>query len=551
MPSLVLYNNINNFSGTNAVLSTVAENDNYIFYGNRWGLSRDFTLAGVLTGLNNYNLLITAQQQLISNFSSDFYPLVIQQDGINLYSGNYIYIKDINFSESPYVNTVPFSIEISTFDQQNWSGVYGILEPREEFNYTEDENGIIQLTHSISAKGFNNSQGALETAKQFVLSRSGIQNKINPLFIVNPFNNPYSLQTVEENFDTLNGTYSLNCNYNSDQLSSGSGVFRYTVTTESGYDLGQTQVTIDGTIDLPLGSSVQALRNRYRQINPYNLANTQYVQIFGVNDLRNTPISSGVVENETERNLSFNVVFNNHAGNLVDVDYTTNIQYDNVSQITTVSLNAEIFGYGPLQQRYARVLDYYISGFDSFALASKDYNQNRGLLIPSYSFFPLNVDADTESANYDTFNGKITYSATWTNKLLPPTPLANWDYSINVKPSILQLSSKPSLEINGYYTVFNLNYYNLEEISIQGSANVLRTDNILQGVEDTENAVNSIISRYTTPNKVLTQNSINTGDPNNRSIGWNVGFKTYSPINQALPKFGNNGTQDGQTYDFI
>lgn len=532
MPSIVTYGNVNPFSGSNAILSAVAERDEMVFYGARWCDSQNISLIGELTGCNNFSGLITAQNRLISNFSVDFQPLAIIQDGQVLYSGNYVTVNDINFQESPYVSIVGFQVDLQLYPQSLFSGVFGCLEPQESWNYSEDENGVMAATHSISAKGFNSSQQAIQNARDFVLARSGISSYITPLLISNCNGNPLSLISIQETFDRLNATYSLVENYQVDLINSGSGVWRATVSLESGFEQGINQLTLEGSIDLGKDTSAQDLRNRYNQLNLFSFALNQYSGLTNLTDLNPIPLTSGVVENETEKNLTFSLSFDNNPSPLVYVDYTTNVGYDAISEITTVSINAEIAGRGPLKQRYLNVYNYYTGTFDGYALANSGYLAAISSIVPT--FYPLNPNPNTESTNFNQFAGTINYSATWTNKLQIPYPFQDWNYSINIKPAIKQYSPKASLEQNGYYTIFDLNYYNLEQATFQGNANVVRGSDIQAGVSAAQFVVNDLIGRYTLGTRRLLGNEITTGDPNQRYVSWNVDLKS----NPA--KFGNN-----------
>lgn len=567
MATSVLYAGRNPFSGNSrAVINAVSEADEFIFYSQRWCDSQTIHLLGNLTGCMDFSGLIAAQNNLISNFSTDFKPLVITQTvpftgsglpwnlintqwqsyNINwnapfigggnidavVYSGDYCIIRGIDFAESPYVSICPFDVTINLFPQNLFSGVFGVLSPNEEWNYTESDDGIMGITHSISAVGFNSSQQAIQNAKDFVLSKSGISSYITPLLISNCNGNLPCLQSIEETFDRFNCSYSLVENYNLDLLNSGSGVVRYQTTLNSGFENGINEYSIDGSIDMCQGTSIGHIRNRYNQLNLFNFALTSYSGITNLTDLNPVPLSSGVVENITEKNLTFNVQFDNNSGPLVILDYTTNISYDRISEITSVSISAEIFGRGPLKNRYQNVLNYYNNNFNPYALANADYLAAVPNLVPVG--YTLNPNPNSESQSLDQFAGKINYSATWTNKQTIPLPFQDWNYTINIIPSIRQYAAKPSLEQNGYYSIFDLNYANLEECSIQGDFQVLRSNTINGGVAAAQGIVNGLIQTYAPTSPKMLENNLTTGNSNGMNINFNTKLKgnaKYGNIN--------------------
>lgn len=529
------YNSINPFDdSTNAVLQTVGEDNEFVFYANRWANAQKITLGGVISGCNDYSGLIAAQNTLINNFSVDFKPLEIKQNGITIYSGNYGIIQGVNFQQSPYVSLVNWEIPILLYPEDQFSGFFGVLSPVDTFSYEQSDDNILSLSHSISCVGFTTSQPAIKNAQDFVFSRSGLNNIISPLLIGNCYNNPYLLQSIQENFNRIDGSYSLVENYSTDLANSGSGIVRYTFDLTSGYTDGINSITLAGQISMGKDIDIGHLRNRYKQLDLFNLTLAQYSGMTLLSDLQPYPLASGVVENETDKNLTFNVQFDNNPQPIVAVDATTNISYDSVSQITTVSINAEIFGRGDIKNRWINVLNYYENNFDGFNLANQDYLAAAGSLYPSSPFFALNTNPNTEQTNYDEFGGKITYSASWTNKTAIPYPFQDYTSTINVKPAINQFSPKPSLEINGYYSIFDLNFYNLEDVEFQGTANVLRANDISEGVSAAQNYVNGLIGTYAGNDKRIFENSLGQGGANDRFISWNVKFKDINP------KFGNN-----------
>jgi len=540
----VFYNNQNPFSGISPA-PLVGREQEMIFIGSRWGQVDRFSLFGQITGCNlGFSGMIDRQNQLISGFIPDFKNLIVYQDNISIFSGDYCIVKDINFEESPYINEIPYTISIDCYESGYFSGVFGILDPTEQWDYSEDENGILNLSHTISARGFQNTTQAIENARSFCLDRTGLSGIINPILANNCYNNPYNLLTIQENFDRLNGTYSIIETYNTDLLNSGSGILRYTIDIQSGFEQGINTVNFAGSIDMAKDTSLQHIRNRYKQIDLFSLAFAGYSGITNLNDLQSIPLSSGIVENETEKLLEFNLIFDNNPLPLVGVDYNTTVDYDTVSEITTVSFNSTIFGRGPIKNRWENIYNYYTGIFNGYKLANQDYLLSSGKIYSTY--YPLNINPISQSETLDKFNAQINYTAQWNNKKTIPYPFQDWEYSINIKPSILQITPKLSLEENGYYSLIDLNYFNLEESNFQGSFNILRNSDVNQGVSAAQNILNSIIDRYTVPgsvNKKLMENNLTTGDPNQRYITYNVKFK-------GKPKFGKFGSVNGQSYDF-
>ena len=146
----IFYNNILACpSGQPTPLPSFTENS--IRYNNRWAVLQNVTLHGQLSGCT-YNSLLTAKNNLEQIFSSDFQPLSIIQDNKIVYFSNYNRITDIAFAESSYFGLLNYTVSLESYPIALFSGVYGVIEPVNEWNFVEQDNKILEVTHRVSAK---------------------------------------------------------------------------------------------------------------------------------------------------------------------------------------------------------------------------------------------------------------------------------------------------------------------------------------------------------------------------------------------------------------
>lgn len=460
----IYYNNFDVFSGLSPT-PLVGSAENMLSYGNRWGQVTPMFLAGTLTGAcDDFSDLIAKQEELLFRFREDFHNISIEEDGNVIYDKPYAIIRSISFDESPYVRMVPYRIDIDVYDDHYFSGTFGVLDPSDEISFEENADGFITVDRSISARGFNTNKLAIENAKNWVLSRTGWSNRVVPQFIAicnGDFLDEPCVQNLSENINRFDGTYSVNLNYKIDKFdTNGTGLLRYTTDISTNLD-GATEVSLRGSIEGCPNSNFSGLRTRYNSLNFYQLAAAMYSKVESGITLNNIPTSSGVVEDQDNRRIEFNLTFDNDQSPLVVLDYTVSLDTDNSKDLTSASIAATIKSRGPLYSRWDRVVDYFENDFHPYSLVLAEYN----LFVGDFN---LNSVPASESTTKNEFQAEISYNATWTDGKPTPNPFKTLSYTINVSPSIARFAKQNSLNENALWYVWNLGFNRREEISIQG-----------------------------------------------------------------------------------
>lgn len=528
----ILYNNLNLFSGEGAVgpCPFFTQTQEMLFFGNRWAQVTNATLIGQITGKcsGDFNDLINKQNRLISGFGTDFKQLQVFQNGIGLYDKNYSVIRGINFDQSRYVNLLNYQIDITVYDPELFSGQFGVNLPNETFQFSENEDGIVEVIHEISATAFNTSNAAILNARDWVFARTGWNNQINPLLIQKCYTGAWNFcpQEIRETFNRFTSEYKVTERYIGDIYNSGIGILRYVADVQSGIEEGTVTVSLQGELDYCTNGSLSGLRDRYKSLNLYSLAVNAYKDATNLINLNPFYLSSGVEEDQTDLTLSFNVSFDNNPAPLVNVDYDVQINTDELTSITDVQLSARIFSRGDVKTRYTRVLNYYENNFFPYYLANTQY------LAAGYSGI-LNSEPVSISVTKRERIGEIEYSATWTDKKQVPSGLKDLTYTISIEPPVRQFSENPSLYCNGTYYVYDLGFVNRERININGQATVSKDNSIESGVVIVNNYIQSLKNLYSPGNwdsnkVIMDSNQLTTGDPANKTISFDVGWSRES-----------------------
>lgn len=510
----IFYNNVNPFSGISPT-PLVSQKNIFIKYGEQWGEVTKVTLYGniyskcvsgnfsLVTDTSNqtfqtsdgaFGILLSGQQSLIKSFSQDFQSLQIVQDGQVIVDKPLAIIRNIVFPDSPYSYYVPFQIELDCYESGFFSGLFGVLEPKNEFSFTQNKDQSITIEHSMSCRGFNtdsNNSNALQNAVQYIQSISGFRNQILPYFI-NFGSGDYgtgiapSLIAQKENINRVQGSYSLEETYIVDPFFS-SGVLRYATTYDSGISDGISTVKVNGSLKTSRNYPIDFIRSRYSAFDSFSAAVDAYSGATnGLLDLNPFYLSSGISEDSFGGVINFNLSFNNDQTPNPFLDYTVTFNRDNITDVTSAAFQGTIKGRGDLKSRYDKVLAF-SSGVNVFNLTLGEYYNNgyQYILNPLYLSY---------SNTRNPYAGEITLAATYDDKTLPVSGFANLQYSYNFTPSIEQFSAIPILDGLGRYVVTDLGFTNRATFIMEGKAVIAPNLSQSTGILLLTNFVNGQIS---------------------------------------------------------
>jgi hypothetical protein len=479
----IYYNNDDVFNGI-APTPFVSISQDYIDFGNKWNQVTNITLEGQLTGqyigAKSYNLLNEAAQTLQNKFRENYKIISIKENGNDLYVGANAIINSINIEESSWYGLLPFTVEISVYNQDFFENSYGIVEPEENFSFNEENGDMLNLVHNISAKGIvANNKNAIQNAKDWVLSRVNNFNQISPILIKNVDsvqNRPYILYSTQEVVDRFNGTYSVERTYkkslnleNPDNC-----LLNYNIDLNYDIENGLVTATINGSLE---GNELNILRQEYNKLNLHNLCNRISKNTFE-ETLVDRAIAQSIEEINEENKLNFTASFNNDNSNEIINNYTIDINEDSLKCIRTATINANIScKYGDIKTKMQKIEQFYRSQFSAKNLINQEFAKEFSTL--------LNPEPITESISFDRFNAQITYSAQFTDKKISySNDILNLTSSVNYIPSIKIHVPKTSAFTPRDHNIQNLQCSNRSRVEISVTA-VAKSDKNISVAEST------------------------------------------------------------------
>lgn len=491
----VYYDNVDVFKGI-ASTPFISISQDYIDFGNKWNQVTNIILEGQLTGQfvidKSYISLDKSVRILHERFKNNYQTLSIKENGVDLYTGSNAVINSINIEESSWYGLLPFTVDISVYNENYFQDYYGIVEPEENFAFNEEDGDLLTLIHSISAKGIvGNNKNAIQNAKDWVISRVNNFNQISPILVKNASatqDRQFILYSTQEVIDRFNGTYSVERTYKKSLNLENPENCLLTYNIDLNYNIEDGLVTanINGSLE---GNELNILKQEYNKLDLHNLCNKISRDIYD-EVLTDRALSQSVEEISEENKLNFSASFNNDTSNEIINNYIIDINEDSLKCIRTASINANIScKYGDIKTKMQKVEQFYRSQFFPKNLVTQEFSKEFNTI--------LNPEPLTESITFDKFNAQINYSAQFTDKKVSySNDILNLTSNVSYTPSIQIHVANTSAFTPREHNIQNLNCANRSSIEISVTAIAKSDKNISIAETAAINELRRIKSNY-------------------------------------------------------
>lgn len=463
MQTTIKYNNLDPFSSIGNV-PIVGREDSAVRLHDKWGVVTTFTLEGMIIGTcdDDFSDLIQKQESLINSFSRDFKSFKIEESGSTLYEAPITIVRSIDFDNAKYVRILPYTITLECYPENLFQGIYGVLEPTRNIQYSEKPDGSIEITRTVSARGFNTSQNnnknnALENAKKYVdmFKDWDVSYITLPKFLSYNSTVDPCLQSESEIINRFEATYSVSQTYIINPKGRIPNVLLYTLDISYDEKEGIYSTTISGSIQGCKGSTIQDIRATYKLLDLFAITNTEYHKvILNAPNLNIDYLSDEVNETNNAGSIEFSRVYDSDPTPTVAFDYVITKNKKYLDDITTISLQGTIRGRGSLKTRWERVQNY-MNGLEIYPLVT--------------GFFPnivLNPNALSYTIEENSSIGEINISVSYNDREIAPPGFDDYQYTISVTPSLRIY--KPTPTLCGVYTVFDIGSNTRSHVSVQG-----------------------------------------------------------------------------------
>ena len=487
----------------------ISLNDDVFTFGDRWGLGTKISLNGLITGCA-YGNLYSGQTGLVGLFSNSYKTLQVLEsaDDQNSYSPVYSFsgcsVDNISFSEAPYLNVVSYTVELTSYPSGltgYFSGNYGVLDPKDEINISEGDDGFGTISRTVSARGFvtNSIDTAINNAKNYVAGRTGITSILEASQI-SGFQNSGSftpvLVQIAENLDRLSLTYSVEQTYRFKMISGDSDaknnysfnnyyLTTYSTSISSGAGDDFVSASIQGEIKAGITGAtgdalVLELISQLSGLSPYSIISGKYGAPNSF-DFCKDPIDFSVTQDLKARKINFNASYDN-----LDLYGTTNNKYvysgcyldaaishaiDELTKTTIIQVRGDIKARGSTSNRYYNTLEYLgvlmqegssASQPRLYDFANDYYTTYIGTSSP---IFALNTKPTNIVINSNSILGTISVDVTYDNKDRFSGLTAS-DYNVSYEPYNTIFSYASSCNDSIKHLAVDMNVQKREKVSI-------------------------------------------------------------------------------------
>jgi hypothetical protein len=534
MSTKIYYQNLEVLSGQPTPIVGVGET--MVRYGERWAELSTVTLKGQITGCpNEFQGLLYEQQRLINVFNKDYQTLQIIEGSGVIHSKPYCIVKDgVKFDSATYNGILNYEVVLECYPEYLFSGVFGVLDPTDSWDFEEREDKTLRVSHSISARGFNTSSGAsnaFQNAKSFVASKTGASGLALPYFINIPSGFGVCLRDIRETANKFEGSYGIEMVFEGDLYYNQGGLLRHTTTTECDNLNGLTRVTINGTVKGCSTDSIIDVRNRYNNFDVWGEAQSGYANFGAGGQLNSGYLSSGINEEPFTPALGFSVAFDNFTGDNTYFDYQVNVS-SGESSVINVTVDGNIVGRGDIRTRWANVSGFY-SNLDLLYYATGAYFDFAG-------FNDLNPFPLSSGVTFNQFQGTIRTSASFNDKRPPLDGFSVFDFTYDYMPSTQRVVAQPLVtDLNGPvcdygYVITDLGYKNRCSFSIQGNGRPDCDTSLTTALNSLKAWANSGFDAYCPIRRAVLESNVITTGINN--IGFSFTWTAESDNNVVIPR---------------
>lgn len=451
-------------------------------------------------------------------FSRSYGELLVKNAGNNKVVSGIYYVDSIQFDSQNYIGVINYSVNLARINETTYSG----LNPSETLSFSEDGNGIVNITHSISAEGvgpaFNgNNSIAFDSVKTFVQNSTGTArikslsfdsgfvptgSGASGVYVSGGNSSNLILVSQTESINRMANKYSIDEVFKIDNIYNGEyGTKRFSVDFNSGiadeYNVVSVTCNIQGAKDKEFSGVTGMLSNITGQM--YNAATgiygstTELCPIPIAFNIDTTRIITGYADgtNINGVNGSSSIIVNCSFDNSLNgtfFDYDISFSSDEQSNITSLDINGVIKGRGlHTAQKFYDASGYLfntlltnqadvgtmlfnkaVSGFNASA-PTANTNLCFGVIgEKSGQSFGFIKEKGQSNVDMNTNKGEITLSASFSDEAAV-SGYNNFSWSTSAEVGMPLLVPKPSYKVNGFNLIQDIGVNQKTTYTFDGS----------------------------------------------------------------------------------
>lgn len=452
MSTQVLYNNAE-ISPT----PFVSRSSKGLDYGARWGYEETITLNGRKVVNGEYELVISG---LLDSFRGQFVPFEIKDAGESLLKYDYSILEDFSISSDKFYSGTYINY---TARLRGINVPSGVIEPSNEYSFSQNPDGTVDVSHKISAKGIQTNQNALINAKDFVQAFTGVSNFSSafvsagaPVLLSKSetINRLEAVYTIEEKYKYTSGEYLSYCYLHSLSIDE---------SKENNYKKLSLSIDLIGS---SINGNISALRVEAAAINPLLWISTKY----GINTAKCILESFSISESSGQNTIKISSDFFSGIGDeyVGFFDYDVTLNWDKIANVRSYSINGNYTSTAPINLRNSYINNFLSSIASNGGPTGYLYAITQNSVLANGSFnnsHSINPIPRSFSLTQNTGLGTLDLSASFSDAdYVAGSADSNFRVSVDLPIHIFEF--KPSANIEGVYIIQDINTESRERVNL-------------------------------------------------------------------------------------
>jgi hypothetical protein len=488
----------------------VSRTANPLDYGHRWGYEDGITLKGMYYVGSQSSGIVTGFANL---FRGQFSRLVVESSGagdVTVIDYPHVILEEISFDSNRFhPNTyVPYTVKLKNINVPS-----GVIDPTNEYQFTQNEDGTVSVSHKISARGVvtdSSFDSALQNAQNFVKQFSGMV-PFSPVFV------SYGsgiLTNQSETIDRLNASYSISESYKYNSGEYLDYVYLHNLDIDSSVESDYPSLSFSCVRNgSSIKSNISALRSGVTGFNILSFLEQKYSIATGKLFLNSYNISEDPSRNSIQ--ISANLlsgVGNEFSGFL---DYDIDMKWDKVQDVRTFNINGKFYCTAPISQK--RI---FLENFKSGALTTNtsyqtylyDIVTGSSVNVEFCSTNPprlINPIPSNFSIQENTGLADLTLTATFSDQDFVDG-IGETTFSVAVDAPKNLYEFKASANIEGNYVIQDLQSITRESVKL--SANMKTLGDTSAGLTKTNALLSQLSETLLAGGFFIMESGINTGE---------------------------------------
>jgi len=307
---------------------------------------------------------------LKQSFALDFKTLSIKENGVEVFKRDGVKLVSMNFPDDKTVVLKPYEIILECYDlkktETSIASMHGVIDPSVNIEYSESEDGTLNIDVSGSAKGvYNSATGSsdlLKNAADYVQAR--VRDTVSPLPILVEGYSSGKLLLMSENetVNRLESSYSLTRRYQMSRVGTSPILFKHTLDLSYNEESGVYTVNFNGDVSGGMNTTIGDLRTAVGQVDAYAIS-ASFLMTAGLSPsapegLNPNPLSVSINEEERDKRISFSYSYNSDTSANVYFEYDTSVKYSELDSVWSVSVGGSVRGKSSQTNNWEPVKNY-------------------------------------------------------------------------------------------------------------------------------------------------------------------------------------------------